>query len=75
MPRWLYRTTWIETYQYNLPPVDIGQVTQLWQEDVQQQLQPDAENRESDTDEGSESGLEHVEPPSTKRPKGRLRTK
>jgi hypothetical protein len=42
---------------------------------VQRQHQPDAEDSESDTDEGSELGLEHVGPPSTKRPKGRPRTK
>jgi hypothetical protein len=33
------------------------------------------EDSESDTDEGSDLGLEQVEPPSTKRPKGRPRTK
>jgi hypothetical protein len=37
--------------------------------------QPDAEDSESDSDEGSQLGLEHVEPPSTERSKGRPRTK
>jgi hypothetical protein len=34
--------------------------------DVKKKLQPDLEDNESDSDEISELGLEHVEPPSTK---------
>jgi hypothetical protein len=47
LPGWLHRAAWIKTYQRNLPLVDIGQVIQLWQEVSRRELQPDAENSES----------------------------